>query len=142
MHEFLVNRDLLTGLATLSSVCTLNYFIFYGEWCFISQRQIFPLFLLYLALKYNDELEAKVLADEDLEKIPCPEEGFHEQPQEDHEAMAVQDEKEEIVPEEIKFLRNTIEHSRHFISMVGCPQWQLLAMEIVGEAILLIEMQQ
>jgi hypothetical protein len=42
----------------------------------------------------------------------------------------------------ISFLRKTIEHSRHFISMVACPQWQLTALEIVANAVLIIKMDQ
>ena len=53
-----------------------------------------------------------------------------------------EDEKPKIVPENVKFLRETIRHCRHFISMVANPQWQLLSMEIVSEAMLRIQLEQ
>ena len=46
------------------------------------------------------------------------------------------------VPDPIKFLQKTVEHTRHFVSMVACPQWQLTALEIVANAVLIIKMDQ
>ena len=110
------------------------------------KKAIFSLILLFFmisALKYSRELEEKALADEDLEQVKCPSEGFHDQEKADQEELSEEDdEKKPDIPEYVKFLKETIQHCRHFISFVGCPQWQLLAMQIVGEAILKIKMQQ
>ena len=99
----------------------------------------------FVALMYKDELEKKALADEDIENVSCPEEGFHnestEKNENDDDYISSHD-KESILPEKIKFLRETIKHCRHFISMIAVPQWQLLSMEIVGVSILGLQMEQ
>lgn len=98
------------------------------------------------ALKYSQELEKRALADDDnmiLEQ--CPEDGFHSQISKEDQEDLNDDATEDLqndVPEYVKFLRQTIQHCRHFISMVACPQWQLLSMQIVAESILHIKMQQ
>ena len=92
-------------------------------------------------------MEKKALADEEIERVNCPEDGFHKSESDIHEdhassSMEEEDESQQSLPENIKFLRETIQHCRHFISMVARPHWQLLSMEIVGEAILQIQMQE
>ena len=96
--------------------------------------------LVFSALQHADDLERKVLDDEEI-LAPCPEEGFHTDEKEEM-ANYNEDEKPKIVPENVKFLRETIRHCRHFISMVANPQWQLLSMEIVSEAMLRIQLEQ
>ena len=91
------------------------------------------------AWKYTKAIEANLDSDD----VTCPQEGFHEPSSDENCDDAVPDENDEtIVPERVKFLRDTIEHCRHFISMVARPKWQLLSMQIVAEAILQLEMQQ
>jgi hypothetical protein len=46
------------------------------------------------------------------------------------------------LPLQVSLLKKTIEQSRHFISMVECPQWQLTALEIVANAVLIIKLDQ
>jgi len=104
---------------------------------------------LIKALLYKDEMEKKALADEDIDHIPCPEEGFHDEKfrendseENDDDSLSKNDSPETEVPYKIKFLRETIKHCRHFISMVAVPQWQLLAMEIVGISIIGLKMEE
>ena len=97
-------------------------------------------------------MEKKALADEDIDLIPCPEEGFHDEKfrendsaeENDDDSLSKNDspETEVAVPDKIKFLRETIKHCRHFISMVAVPQWQLLAMEIVGISMIGLKMEE
>ena len=93
-------------------------------------------------------MEKKALADEDIDMVPCPEEGFHRKEGDGDSAEIDEGDdnplsnQESELPEKIKFLRETIKHCRHFISMVAVPQWQLLAMEIVGISILGLQMEQ
>ena len=98
------------------------------------------------ALKLSNELEKKALADEDIETKECPKDGYHkaenDSNNEDHASMDEMNEPETEIPENIKFLRETIQHCRHFISMIGRPHWQLLSMEIVGESMLQVQMQE
>ena len=78
-----------------------------------------------------------------MELPSCPEEGFHkEKDMEENEDLMNDDEEVKIIPENVKFLRETIKHCRHFISMVANPQWQLLSMEIISEAMLRIQLEQ
>ena len=95
----------------------------------------------FLALKYSDDLEEKVLHD-DMELPSCPEEGFHTEKEEENEGLINDDKEVKIVPENVKFLRETIKHCRHFVSMVANPQWQILSMEIISEPMLRIQLEQ
>merc|ERR1712051_147177 len=98
------------------------------------------------ALKLSNELEKKALADEDIEIEECPKEGYHkaenDSNNEGHQSRDQVHEPATEIPENIKFLRETIQHCRHFISMIGRPHWQLLSMEIVGESMLQVQMQE
>ena len=105
------------------------------------RRHSLMIFYLFSALKYSDDLEEKVLHDEMELPASCPEEGFHKE-KEDLAENDEADEEEKVVPENVKFLRETIKHCRHFISMVANPQWQLFSMEIVSEAMLRIQLEQ
>ena len=141
------------GQKTLSRLCSSNtplnlvlkkIQIFYLQKCKPS-----ILLSLFSALLYKDEMEKKALADEDIDHIPCPEEGFHDEKfrendseENDDDRLSNNDSPETEVPEKIKFLRETIKHCRHFISMVAVPQWQLLAMEIVGISIIGLKMEE
>ena len=109
--------------------------------------QILPatlmIFYLFSALKYSDDLEEKVLHDEMELPASCPEEGFHKEKEDLAENdEAAEEDSVKVVPENVKFLRETIKHCRHFISMVANPQWQLFSMEIVSEAMLRIQLEQ
>jgi Fe-S-cluster-containing dehydrogenase component len=96
-------------------------------------------------------LEKKALAAEEedcehFDNVKCPEEGFHgekerRQDDDDEHNLGDGDDKQQETPERVKFLREAIKHCRHFISMVACPQWQLIAMEIVAKAILGLKME-
>ena len=79
-------------------------------------------------IKESDAIERKFL--EDKMNDHCPETGFHGDEEDKHEEASYETENEEkkVASDKIKFLRQTIEHTRHFISMVGCPQWQLLSL--------------
>ena len=94
-------------------------------------------------------MEKKALADEDIDRIPCPEEGFHHENDSAEDSIKENDDdycllskNDSEVPDKIKFLRETIKHCRHFISMVAVPQWQLLAMEIVGISMIGLKMEE
>ena len=77
-----------------------------------------------------------------MELPSCPEEGFHTEKEEENEGLMNDEEEVKIVPENVKFLRETIKHCRHFVSMVANPQWQILSMEIISEAMLRIQLEQ
>ena len=84
----------------------------------------------------SDEVDKE---DVDEEIVNVPQEGFHGQ---ETEAQAEEEtEEERPVPERIKLLKNTIIHTRHFISMVNRPQWQLLSLDIVANAIFLVKLE-
>ena len=80
-------------------------------------------------LMASDELENSFLEDT-MEQSPCPEMGFHNEERKESLSSETEDETPKIVSDKIKFLRQTVEHTRHFISMVACPQWQLLSLGI------------
>ncbi len=88
------------------------------------------------------------MADEDVEDgaeaVHCPEDGFHHNDKDgNHDSTAFGDEAEKAPQtERVKFLRETIRHCRHFISMVACPQWQILSMEIVAASIVGLSLEQ
>ena len=141
------------GQKTVSRLCSSNtplnlvlkkIQIFYLQKCKPS-----ILLSLFSALLYKDEMEKKALADEDIDRIPCPDEGFHHEnndsaedsiKENDDDCLLSKNDSE--VPDKIKFLRETIKHCRHFISMVAVPQWQLLAMEIVGISMIGLKMEE
>ena len=77
-----------------------------------------------------------------MELPSCPEEGFHTEKEEENEGLINDDKEVKIVPENVKFLRETIKHCRHFVSMVANPQWQILSMEIISEPMLRIQLEQ
>lgn len=81
---------------------------------------------------------------EEIEEIArgCPPEGFHgiKKDENEDETMEDEDEKKKVVPERVQLLRDIISHTRHFISMVKCPRWQILALDIVSRCVLLMEM--
>ena len=74
---------------------------------------------------------------------PCPEGGFHStedtNPYETAEDHFDEEDEPKVVSQKVTFLRNTILHTRHFISMVESPQWQLISLQIVATAISLIQ---
>ena len=61
---------------------------------------------------------------EEMEKVPCPEEGFHCDKAEDFE-----NEEEEYINkgpnEQQKFLKSALDYVKHYISMAGQPAWQV-----------------
>lgn len=77
-------------------------------------------------LMSSDEIQKKFLED-DMDEIHCPETGFHTDIQDENVSYDTENEEIKVVSDKTKFLRKTIQHSRHFISMVNCPQWQLLS---------------
>ena len=87
------------------------------------------------------------MADEDFNEEEgddvikgCPPEGFHKQDQEGS-AMAYGEDDPKVIPDRIQFLRRVLEHVRHFISMVACPQWQLASLSIVADAVQIIQLE-
>ena len=80
---------------------------------------------------------------EELDRMSCPEDGFHAEKKQEHEDdnpfQEEDNDTQKLVPLKIKFLRNTINHTRHFISMIERPQWQLIALEIVASSMILIQ---
>ena len=104
-----------------------------------------------LALKRSDEALGE--ADDELEREPCPEGGFHEERSGLRDAvadgepgMAGGDEEGEARPavatERTALLRDVLDRARHFISMVKRPQWQIVALDIVARCVALLEMEQ
>ena len=81
-------------------------------------------------LRSSDEIEKKYL-EEDMEESHCPESGFHSEEYDQSASYDAEDEPIKVVSDKIKFLRQTVEHTRHFISMVACPQWQILSLGMV-----------
>ena len=85
-------------------------------------------------------------AEEEIEEIPrdCPPDGFHSEKQDDDreedEALENDEDRKKIIPERVQLLRDIIGHTRHFISMVKCPRWQILSLDIVSRCVLLMEM--
>ena len=111
-----------------------------------------------LALKRSDEVmnEDDECYDEDLEREPCPEEGFHSERKGLRDAIADGDpgmgedgeEEGDSKPppppttERTRLLRDVLDRSRHFISMVKRPEWQIVALDIVARSVTLLEMEQ
>lgn len=92
----------------------------------------------------SDEIDRRIMDDEEISVEECPSEGFHDTIKVEERGMKEDEEEESsrgVVSERVKFLRQTVEHTRHFVSMVACPQWQLLAMEIVANALIVIQME-
>lgn len=82
-------------------------------------------------------------AEDESDPSECPPEGFHSEKKpdaEDAELMRDNDDPPKVVSERVELLREVIEHSRHFISMVKRPEWQSLALDIVSRCVLLIQM--
>lgn len=84
-----------------------------------------------------------LLLDSDIQETDeetCPPEGFHKKAEADQDDPMDDDDPKEPKPisDQVKFLEKSIEHCRHFISMVGCPQWQITALEIVSTAVQII----
>ena len=46
------------------------------------------------------------------------------------------------IPDRVKFLKKAIEHSRHFVSMVAHPSWQIASMKIVAYAVKVVQVDQ
>ncbi len=84
------------------------------------------------------------MADESVEDLECPETGFHDdkEKEEADTGEEISADETKIITERVKFLRETIRHCRHFISMVACPQWQLLSMEVVAASIVGLVLEQ
>ena len=105
-----------------------------------------------LALKRSDEALGE--ADDELEREPCPEGGFHEERSGLRDAVADGEpglaggdgEEEEARPavatERTALLRDVLDRARHFISMVKRPQWQIVALDIVARCVALLEIEQ
>ena len=75
----------------------------------------------------SDELERNFL--EEKMEYHCPETGFHQDDGDTlDDASYDNDEVKKGTSDKIKFLKQTVEHTRHFISMVGRPQWQILSL--------------
>ena len=51
-----------------------------------------------------------------------------------------EEEDNRIVPDRVVFLRRTIEHTRHFVSMVNRPQWQLISLQVIADATGVVQM--
>uniref|UniRef100_A0A0K2TTF3 TELO2interacting protein 1 homolog [Ceratitis capitata] n=1 Tax=Lepeophtheirus salmonis TaxID=72036 RepID=A0A0K2TTF3_LEPSM len=75
--------------------------------------------------------------DEDLAKLrevevdySSPNTPFSE-PGEDEDEMGDEEEEGVQISPEQSYLRKCIVHTRHFVSMVRCPRWQILSMEII-----------
>lgn len=78
---------------------------------------------------------------EDLDNEPCPPEGFHNRERDEVEGV----DSDAVPPppsDRVKSLRDVIDHTRHFISMVECPQWQILALDIVARCAKELAMEQ
>ena len=95
-------------------------------------------------------------AEESIEEIPqsCPSTGLHSDAkvkgsEEEHDGEGKEDldeppnesEEKKVVPERVQLLRDIISHTRHFISMVKCPRWQILSLDIVSRCVLLMRME-
>ena len=105
-----------------------------------------------LALKRSDEVMSEEC--DDLEREPCPDDGFHGEERGDlrdavadgDPGMGGEDEAEEGNPkpptERTKLLRDVLDRARHFISMVKRPEWQIVALDIVARSVKLLEMEQ
>ena len=93
-------------------------------------------------------------ADDDLEREPCPEDGFHgEKGGGLRDAIAdgepgmggdeADDDSRPPAPtERTKLLRDVLDRARHFISMVKRPEWQIVALDIVARSVTLLRMEQ
>ena len=91
-----------------------------------------------------DLRESDRLLFEDREVEECPEDGFH-QPKQGREAEAVDEDDgapAKTIPDRVKFLKKAIEHSRHFVSMVAHPSWQIASMKIVAYAVKVVQVDQ
>ena len=87
-------------------------------------------------------------AEEEIEEIPrdCPAEGFHTAKTDEEALDNVNDgdemaEENKVIPERVQLLRDIISHTRHFISMVKCPKWQILSLDVVSRCVLLMKME-
>ena len=94
--------------------------------------------------------------DEDLEREPCPEDGFHGEggrglrdaiadgePGMGGDEAADEDARPPPPPtERTKLLRDVLDRARHFISMVKRPEWQIVALDIVARSVTLLRMEQ
>jgi hypothetical protein len=80
-------------------------------------------------LQASDEIEQKYLEDQ-MEESHCPDSGFHSDIKDETASYEEDNATIKVVSDKIKFLRQTVEHTRHFISMVACPQWQILSLGI------------
>ena len=94
-------------------------------------------------MKRADDLMEEELAEE--EDVKCPEGGFHRDPYPDEmpdpeNPNANEPDVPKAVTERIELLRNIVDHSRHFMSMIKRPQWQVLALDIVSRAVVLMRM--
>ena len=75
----------------------------------------------------SDDIERQFLEEKMDEH--CPETGFHrDEDKMDDASYDTDTENNKVTTDKIKFLKQTVEHTRHFISMVGCPQWQILSL--------------
>lgn len=94
-------------------------------------------------LLLSDEMEAKLRLDASDEEFlgKCPSGGFHKgaptSPVQDadHNTDDAASDEGAAAPAKPSVMRTVVEHTRHFISMVSRPQWQILAMEIVADAL-------
>ena len=88
-----------------------------------------------------EEWEAKRKAEieETEELLQCPEEGLHDQ-QDDDVNMDEPEPEPEATPLTLdqKFLKTVLDHVRHFVSMAGKPVWQLAALDCITSCISLL----
>jgi hypothetical protein len=107
----------------------------------------------FVALKKSDDLLNAADDDEEEEVARdehCPPQGFHGERREMRDAIADNEpgmgghggEEEEATkesPERVRMLRAVVDHTRHFISMVKRPEWQIVALDIVARCVVLME---
>ena len=80
-----------------------------------------------------------------LEMQKCPQGGFHEEGEKDFPDSSFPEEPEEEkkeICEKILLLKDVLEHTRHFVSMVKCPEWQIVALDIIAKASVMMRLEQ
>ena len=96
-----------------------------------------------LVTKMILKLEEERKKDEELAEqlLKCPEDGFHEKKECDENEDNMEEnnnEVEEKMTIEQKWLEIVIQNTRHFISMQGKPQWQISSINIVSTCLQLL----
>ena len=90
-----------------------------------------------------DLLESDRLLEQEQDVEECPDGGFHRSDEgEDGDVVDDVNVSSKTVPYHVKFLKKAIEHSRHFVSMVAHPSWQITSMKIVAHAVKVVQVDQ